>query len=132
MSAKKILIAEDHPQLRELVQIVCTNCGYEVRATEDGLKAYQAVKSGFVPDLLISDYHMPHMTGLQMIEELKASGYEIPVMFMSAHAAEEEVVQMRKLGPVLHKPVSPKTLTDAIKRALGEEEDRQSSSSPAA
>lgn len=91
----KILIAEDDPVSRRLLEITLRNFGYEVVVTSDGTEALGALQGPSVPSLVISDWMMPGMDGLELcrrIREMKKSGYTY-VIILTAKGKKEDVIK---------------------------------------
>jgi CheY-like chemotaxis protein len=82
-----ILIADDHDDNRELLQILLAGAGYEVREARDGNECV-ALARDERPDLIVIDLSMPVLDGWGVFEELKAdqSTRTIPCMAVTAHA----------------------------------------------
>jgi DNA-binding response OmpR family regulator len=91
-SKAKILVAEDEPDIRELIVITLQFNGFEVEAAADGLEAL-ALADAKTFDLIILDVRMPRMTGYEACRELrlKESTKRIPIIFLSAKGQESEV-----------------------------------------
>src|SRR5512141_701621 len=88
----KILIAEDEPDIRELVAFMLRFAGYEVLAASNGEEAVQAA-SREVPDLILMDVRMPRMTGYDACRLMKTKPelQDVPVVFLSAKGQESEI-----------------------------------------
>jgi signal transduction histidine kinase len=95
----KVLIAEDDPISRRLLQGHLTNWGHEVTAAEGGGQAWQLFRQGSYP-LVISDWVMPEMDGLELVRRIREcprSGY-VYVILLTAKARKEDVVQGMEAG----------------------------------
>lgn len=104
--AARILVVDDDESLRELLRLHLSNAGYEVTLAEDAIVAgYSILRAP--PDLILCDVNMPHMTGFEFIEALKAdrSVPNIPVIFLTSE--EDGDARGKELGAVgyLTKPV---------------------------
>jgi two-component system cell cycle response regulator DivK len=82
-----ILIAEDHDDNRELLQLLLTGAGYDVREAKDGRECL-AIAREQLPDLVVIDLSMPELDGWGVFDELKADQRTraIPCMAVTAHA----------------------------------------------
>lgn len=119
----KILIADDEPDIRELVAFTLKIAGHEVIATTNGEEAYQTATQ-VLPDLILLDVRMPRMTGYEACKRIKANPntQNIPVVFLSAKGQESEVMTGMSVGAseYILKPFSLDHLTDRVKNILEE------------
>jgi DNA-binding response OmpR family regulator len=117
----KILIAEDEPDIRELVTFMLRFAGYEVVAAANGEEAVQTANRE-LPDLVLMDVRMPRMTGYDACRVMKAnpSLRHVPVVFLSAKGQESEIQTGLDAGAeaYLLKPFSPAELTNRVKGIL--------------
>ena len=117
----KILIAEDEPDIRELVAFMLRFAGYEVVAASNGEEAVQAATRD-VPDLILMDVRMPRMTGYDACRIMKANPMlqDVPVVFLSAKGQESEIQSGLEAGAeeYLLKPFSPDELTNRVRTIL--------------
>ena len=117
----RILIAEDEPDIRELVAFTLRFAGYEVNAASNGEEAVQ-MASQIVPDLILMDVRMPRMTGYDACRLLKANATlkDIPVVFLSVKGQDSEIATGLEVGAeeYLLKPFAPDQLTDRVKAIL--------------
>ncbi len=67
---KTVLIADDNPAGRELISSILQSCGYLVLEASDGIDALRLAR-GHHPDFIILDLHMPGLTGLEVVAELR-------------------------------------------------------------
>ena len=117
----KILIAEDEPDIRELVAFTLRFAGHEVVAGSNGEEAVQ-LASQEMPDLILMDVRMPRMTGYDACRVMKANPKlkDIPVVFLSAKGQESEIQTGLDAGAeeYLLKPFAPDQLTERVKAIL--------------
>jgi len=117
----KILIAEDEPDIRELVAFTLRFAGYEVVTASNGEEAVQ-VAGAEMPDLALMDVRMPRMTGYDACRAMKASAElkDIPVVFLSAKGQESEIAAGMQAGAeeYLLKPFAPDQLTERVRQIL--------------
>ncbi len=117
----RILIAEDEPDIRDLVAFTLRFAGHEVTATSNGEEAVQ-MASQVIPDLILMDVRMPRMTGYDACRLMKASPTlkDIPVVFLSAKGQDSEIATGLAVGAeeYLLKPFAPDQLTDRVKAIL--------------
>lgn len=117
----KIVIAEDEPDIRELIAFTLRFSGAEVVTTSNGIEALQAV-CNYNPDLILLDVRMPKMTGYDACRVLKESTIlkDIPVVFLSAKSTDTEIKIGLDAGAeeYLLKPFAPDQLVNRIKSVL--------------
>jgi CheY-like chemotaxis protein len=117
----RILIAEDEPDIRELVAFTLRYAGHEVTATANGEEALQQA-SQLIPDIIIMDVRMPRMTGYDACRAMKAdiNLKDIPVMFLSAKGQDSEIQAGLDVGAeeYLLKPFAPTQLAERVKVIL--------------
>jgi CheY-like chemotaxis protein len=117
----RILIAEDEPDIRDLVAFTLRFAGHEVTATSNGEEAVQ-MASQVIPDLILMDVRMPRMTGYDACRLMKASPTlkDIPVVFLSAKGQDSEIATGLAVGAeeYLLKPFAPDQLTSRVKTIL--------------
>lgn len=102
---RSILLVDDDPVVRMLVSEYLSAFGHQVTAVEGGRECFAALE-GMAPDLVIVDYQMPEMSGLQVLERLKSSEgtKSIPVIMLSANAVEGEDSSGVKADKYVMKP----------------------------
>ena len=117
----KILIAEDEPDIRDLITFTLRFAGYDVTAARNGEEAFNMAKEA-LPDLVLMDVRMPRMTGYEACKAMKAdqATENIPVVFLSAKGQEAEVQTGLEMGAVEYilKPFSPDQLVDRVREIL--------------
>ncbi len=117
----KIIIAEDEPDIRELIAFTLRFAGYEVVTGSNGEEGYQLAKTES-PDLVMLDVRMPKLTGYEACKRIKAEPElaNIPVIFLSAKGQENEIEQGLAAGAeeYLLKPFAPDQLVDRVKTVL--------------
>src|SRR5215471_20561720 len=80
----KVLIVDDEPAIREVLEMILQEWGYDVRLAADGAEAKQLVES-YDPEVVISDVVMPQLSGLDLLRCLKAGNPNRPVILVTAH-----------------------------------------------
>ena len=118
----KILVVDDFATMRKVVRNLLKQVGYEnIVEAEDGVTALKALKSQKV-DLIISDWNMPNMTGLELLkavradEELKTT----PFLMVTAEALQDNVIAAVKAGVsnYIVKPFTAEVLNEKIRKIL--------------
>lgn len=117
----KIVIAEDEPDIRELIAFTLRFAGHEVITGANGQEGYELAKQ-HKPDLVMLDVRMPRMTGYEACQSIKATPEiaHIPVVFLSAKGQESEIEQGLSVGAeeYLLKPFAPDQLTEQVRQVL--------------
>ena len=117
----RILIAEDEPDIRELVAFTLRFAGHEVIATSNGEEAVQQAGQ-VIPDIILMDVRMPRMTGYDACRVMKADPVlkDIPVVFLSAKGQDSEIQTGLDAGAedYLLKPFAPDQLTERVRTIL--------------
>jgi DNA-binding NtrC family response regulator len=115
----KILIVDDEPFNLDLLEQELTDRGYVVERARDGAEALRKTES-LRPDIVLLDYMMPGMSGLDVLRELQSSESDVPVIVMTAHGSIEVAVQAMKLGAYdfVVKPFEPDHIALAVQKAL--------------
>ncbi len=118
----KILVAEDEPDIRELVAFTLRYAGHEVITANNGEDALHLAQTE-LPDLALMDVRMPRMTGYDACRAMKANPAtkDIPVVFLSAKGQESEIAIGFQAGAeeYLLKPFAPDQLTERVRAILG-------------
>lgn len=79
----RILVVDDDDLFRESLQQNLTDAGFEVTGFADGRPAIDHILAGGAADLILLDWKMPGMNGIQVLRELREQGFEIPVIFLT-------------------------------------------------
>jgi len=87
---KRVLLAEDEPNIAVSLQFLLNRAGYEVRILESGADALREARA-WAPDLMILDVMLPEMDGLEVLAKLRAEapGRPLPVLMLTAKGARE-------------------------------------------
>jgi CheY-like chemotaxis protein len=115
-----IVVADDHPDIRDVVTTGLRRAGHTVLACEDGGELLAAVRAAG-PDLVVTDNQMPVLTGLQVVAMLRQDPVtaDIPVILATSSVPPGD--DQRLLGDsdqILPKPFTPGQLRDAVDNAL--------------
>ncbi|MBL1141756.1 MAG: sigma-54-dependent Fis family transcriptional regulator [Proteobacteria bacterium] len=120
MSKRQILVVDDEPDIRSLVQEILEDEGFSVNVAENATKARQEVES-FKPDLILLDIWMPDIDGITLLKEWKEDGgITSPIIMMSGHGNVETAVEATRHGAYdfIEKPLSISKLLLTIKHAF--------------
>jgi two-component system, sensor histidine kinase len=113
-----VLVAEDHPRMRELLAALCESRGYRVTAVADGEAAVDAVARGGI-DLVLMDIHMPKLDGCEATRRIRTAAGQaatVPIIAVTADCLEATRERCRDAGmdDFLVKPVDTERLIDRI------------------
>jgi two-component system cell cycle response regulator DivK len=120
--AKKILIVEDNELNLRLFRDLLEAHGAEVRTVRDAREALDAIRL-FLPQLVIMDIQLPHISGVELIRMMKADGQleAIPVMAVTAYAGKGDESRVREAGAdaYVSKPISVSRFVIAVEELAG-------------
>jgi CheY-like chemotaxis protein len=123
MTEKTILVADDESHILHVVSLKLRNAGYRVLTARDGQEALEMAQQER-PDLLITDYHMPQLNGLELCRRLKQDPKTtgIPAIMLTARGYELEPSDTEQSGilRMLSKPFSPRHLLSTVEEVLGQ------------
>ena len=121
MADKKVLVVDDEIHIIHVVAIKLRNNGYEVLSAENGADAFELALAE-KPDIVVTDFQMPVMTGLELVEKLRQceETKDIPVIMLTARgfAVEEEQKRDLQISECRSKPFSPRELLRSIEDIL--------------
>ena len=114
-----ILYVDDEPAIGLILEDTLERAGHTTVGAHSVPEALQALAKGHV-DLIISDYRMPGLTGLEFLELLQQEGYDVPLIMLTGYATIEHAVAAIKAGAVdyITKPVRPEQLELSVAQAL--------------
>jgi len=120
--AARILIADDDPVQRRLVENMVQKCGYEALVVESGDAAIAALTAADAPaiDALVLDLVMPGLDGMGVLARMREAGFNIPVIVQTAHGGIDNVVSAMRAGAqdFVVKPVGLERLQVSLRNAL--------------
>ncbi|MDB5682412.1 MAG: response regulator receiver protein [Sphingomonas bacterium] len=119
--AKKVLVVEDNELNLKLFCDLLRAHDYETEPVRDGREALARAQA-FMPDLVIMDIQLPHVSGLELIEQLKADEAlkAIPIMAVTAYAAKSDEERIRAAGAEAYvsKPISLMRFVEAVEALI--------------
>ena len=128
MAGKKVLVVDDEIHIVHVVAIKLRNNGFEVISAGDGQEGFKLACEE-KPDIIITDFQMPIMTGLEMVQKLRQCEQtkDVPVIMLTARgfAIEDEQKRDLKISECLSKPFSPRELLKDIEDILYQRESVQ-------
>jgi two-component system, cell cycle sensor histidine kinase and response regulator CckA len=112
-----ILVVEDDPELRTMLEILFEARGYNMLIAEDGRAGWEMAKAHQGPiDLLLSDIVMPHMTGVELARRISTARSETKVLLVSAY--HQSVLMIDKNWNFVPKPYAPNVLIAKVEELL--------------
>lgn len=118
----KVLIVDDSRAMRIIVAKTLRRAGWEELEIEEATSGVDAIEKldGLVPDLILCDWNMPHMSGLELLEQLREKGYRGVFAFVTSEASEPSRIQALAAGAsaYLTKPFSPESFRAALAPVL--------------
>jgi DNA-binding NtrC family response regulator len=114
-----ILYVDDEPSVGLILEDTLERAGHSPVGARSVPEALQTLERGGI-DLIISDYRMPGLTGLEFLQLLAREGYDIPLIMLTGYASIEHAVASIKAGAIdyITKPVRPQQLELAVEQAL--------------
>jgi CheY-like chemotaxis protein len=119
---KTILVVDDEPENRRIYSEILSDLGYKVIDEPDGASALSDIRQGEKIDLVITDYKMPDMNGLELAATLRNILPSIPVLMLTAYASIENYFQSLSLGvfEYINKPVGRIEFIRIVRMALND------------
>ena len=122
MNDRTILVADDESHILHVVSLKLRNAGYRVLTARDGQEALETARNE-LPNLLITDYHMPRLSGIELCQLLKSEPRTagIPAIMLTARGYNLEPSDTERSGilKMLSKPFSPRELLATVEEILG-------------
>jgi DNA-binding NtrC family response regulator len=114
-----ILCVDDESSVGVVLEHTLSKIGHRPLLVSNVDDALKAVARGSV-DLIIADYFMPRLNGIDLLKLLDKEGYRVPVIIMTGYSSIENAVMSIKSGAIdyLVKPIRPETLEIAVNQAL--------------
>ncbi len=121
----RVLVVEDHQQVREVIKQTLSDQGYQIMEVSNGAEGYQMTVDAAVaerPDLIVLDIMLPELNGYEVLEKLKANSQVayIPVVIVSARNQTQDETRGMKAGAAdyITKPWPPGELESRVKIVL--------------
>jgi len=119
----KILIADDSRVMRQIVTRTLRQAGYDGHDLVEAADGQEALDKAMAekPDLVLSDWNMPQLTGVEVLRQLRANGVQVPFGFITSEGSPE----MRKVAEdagalfLVTKPFTADTFRDVLDPILG-------------
>lgn len=119
----KILIVDDSRVMRQIVTRTLRQAGYDghdLVEAGNGREGLDAVNQ-HTPDLVLSDWNMPEMDGISMLQALRAAGKDVPLGFVTSESSPEMAQRAQDAGALflITKPFTAESFRDALDPVLG-------------
>ncbi len=120
LSESRVLIVDDEPNARRVLELLLRKLGCHVFSAADGLAALAVLKKTTI-DLLITDLNMPEMNGLELLTAIRTEGHNFPVIVVTAYGTVENAVTAMKQGAFdfIIRPLDVEQVEIVVRRALG-------------
>ena len=120
--AQQILVCDDEAHIQYAIAFKLAAAGFDVLKASNGQEAIELLKV-HRPDLIIMDYQMPHVNGLELCRHVRGQPETagIPIIMLTAKAmelSEEKVKSQWKIEAIFMKPFSPRTLLQLVENVL--------------
>jgi class 3 adenylate cyclase/DNA-binding response OmpR family regulator len=120
MNKLRTLVIDDSAQVRDfVVDYILKPQGFAVEVAVNGTEGLHKALN-YQPDLILTDYEMPKLNGLELLQALRRHGCKAPVILMTSHGSEQIAVEVFRLGvyDYLVKPFAPQDMLNAVENAL--------------
>ncbi len=114
---RDILVVEDEAGVRRLICEILRRNGYRVRDTRNGVEALEVLRTGYRPDLVLTDLVMPTLGGPGLARAMIAQGWRIPVLFMTGYQ-DDSTESFEDDWVFVSKPFTSETLISAVNNLL--------------
>lgn len=119
----KVLVVDDFATMRRIVKNVLKQIGFtNISEADDGKTALKALK-GEKFDLILCDWNMPEMTGLEVLKQMKSDDAlkDIPFVMVTAEAQKDNIIEAVKAGvnSYIVKPFTAETIGEKLKKMFG-------------
>ena len=123
MSAANILLVDDSGELREITALLLRDSGYNVIEASSGSAALGALDANAGIDLLLIDFAMPGMSGIELLQRARAKRPGIRAVFVTGHVDHTRLGGILAEEVVVKKPFTMDQLATAVRKALGQSEN---------
>ena len=118
-NAQRVLVIDDEPDIRELLNLTLSRMGLDVTTAEDLTEARQALQDQSF-SFCLTDMRLPDGNGLDLVEEISSQYPDLPTAVITAHGSIDLAIKAMKCGAFdfVSKPVSLETLRKLVDKAL--------------
>jgi len=127
VTVRRILIVEDDASARECYGRLFRRHGYEVSLSPSGAWVLANLEGLRETAVILLDYRMPGLTGLELLARMRREGIQAPVFLVSAHVTREMSDEALRLGisRIFHKPVESAALLQSVAEALAHQKEEE-------
>jgi two-component system chemotaxis response regulator CheY len=114
----KFLVVDDSSTMRRIIKNSLKRIGFEdIVEAENGRDALEKLTD---VDIILTDWNMPEMDGLEFVKRIRASDSKIPILMVTTNAAKDDIVEALKNGVnnYIVKPFTPETLKEKVEAVL--------------
>ncbi|HFC98309.1 MAG TPA: response regulator [Thermosulfurimonas dismutans] len=122
-TSMRVLVVDDFATMRKIIKNILTQLGFRnIIEADDGTTAWEILQKEPV-DLIISDWNMPKMSGLELLKKVRADEKlkDIPFLMVTAEAQKENIIEAvkYKVSQYIVKPFTPETLKEKLEKIFG-------------
>ncbi len=122
-TSMRVLVVDDFATMRKIIKNILTQLGFRnIIEADDGTTAWEILQKEPV-DLIISDWNMPKMSGLELLKKVRADERlkDIPFLMVTAEAQKENIIEAAKykVSQYIVKPFTPETLKEKLEKIFG-------------
>ncbi|MCX6074501.1 MAG: chemotaxis response regulator CheY [Campylobacterales bacterium] len=122
----KLLVVDDSSTMRRIIKNTLSRLGYEnVLEGEDGIQGWNVLNENTDISMLITDWNMPEMNGLELVRKVRADARfnDLPIIMVTTEGGKAEVITALKAGVnnYIVKPFTPQVLKEKLAAVLGTE-----------
>ncbi len=120
----KLLVVDDSSTMRRIIKNTLNRLGHEdILEGEDGVQGWNALNSNPDVDMLITDWNMPEMNGLELVKKVRADSRfaDLPIIMVTTEGGKAEVITALKAGVnnYIVKPFTPQVLKEKLAAVMG-------------
>jgi two-component system chemotaxis response regulator CheY len=122
----KVLVVDDSSTMRRIIVNTLGRLGYkDVVQAADGVEAWDAMQKNPDIGVVITDWNMPNMNGLELVKKIRAEDQDIPIIMVTTEGGKAEVITALKAGVnnYIVKPFTPQVLKEKLQAVMGVNEE---------
>jgi two-component system chemotaxis response regulator CheY len=124
----KILVVDDSAIIRRILKNVLAEAGYkDIIEAADGVEAWELLQKNLDVKLIMTDWNMPNMNGLELVKKIRADERfkDVPIVMVTTEGGKKEVIMALKAGVnnYIVKPFDKKKLKEKLQQVLGKNEE---------